>query len=215
MGNVVGWSYHLLRPRQPPQRQKARVASAYQCWKRCWTEMMRELDGVELASSDDFLRQDEIGALYCGSVCVGLSGYRWIDIGMPAARDDSYFKAWPKAALDAVEQRGRLVCVGSNLVVAPEWRGRVEPMRIPQLLLELAVKRFVDSDADLMVGTMRNDRRMNEIVYHLGATALAQGLTHHNVPVDLVVFERSTLASQDLSWVDYYRHNAVVEGVAA
>ena len=175
---------------------------------------MLELDGVELASSDDFLRQDEIGALFHGTVCVGLSGYRWIDVGMPAAHDDSYFKAWPKKALDAVAGFGGLTCVGSNLVVAPEWRGRVEPMRIPHLLLELAVKRFIDSDAEIMVGTMRNDRRMNEIVYQLGATPLTKGVTLHHVPVDLVVFERQKLISRDLSFVEYYRHGAV-QGVAA
>jgi len=62
-------------------------------------------------------------------------------------------------------------------------------------LLSLAVRRFLASTADVMAGTMRNDRGMNHIAYRLGARLITQSKMH-GVDVDLVAFDRAVLEEE-------------------
>ena len=88
----------------------------------CATSMARRC-----VSQDDFSRQDEIGALFNGSECVGVSAYRFVDLSLPYHRADSYFAAWPQPMLEQIAAASPHVCIGSNLVVAPAWRGAIGP----------------------------------------------------------------------------------------
>jgi hypothetical protein len=191
-------SYHLLRPHTADAVERKRLLSAYECWQSVWSAMLRDLDGAELRFADDFTRQHEVGALFVGEECIGLSGYRWVDLSLPFHRADSYFAAWPAKLLEHIAAATPRVCIGSNLAVAPAWRGPIAPMRTSEMLLALAAQRFSQSDAQVMVGTMRNDRRMNDLSYQLGAIPLRANVQHHHVPVDLVVFTRNTIAEVGL-----------------
>lgn len=198
------WSYHLLRPRAVDASERERIARAHECWQETWGAMLRDLDGAELRFADDFSRQDEIGALFRGDECVGVSAYRFVDLSLSWHRCDSYFAAWPPSLLERMAAITPRVCIGSNLVVAPAWRGAIRPMRVSEMLLALAVRRWQESDAQIMVGTMRNDRRMNDVSYRMGAVPLRTNVRHHNVAVDLVVFTRNTvedIALPPIRWV--------------
>lgn len=180
--------YRLLAPRA---RTKSReLALAYATWRRVWARTFAELDGQAAMFSDDFTRQDELGVLFHDGECVGMTAYRWLECAGLGTSDDSYFKAWPAHALAALRRAGSTVCVGSYLTVEPAWRGPRGAVSAKELLLALAVERYLASSADVMAGTLRNDRGMNGLAYRLGARAVATGVPHHGVPVDLVVFER-------------------------
>jgi hypothetical protein len=185
--------YHILHHRAIGAEHKARQIEAYECWHRVWSETFRELDGTDNLFSDDFTRQDEIGALYQGNECIGVTGYRWINLEFPYFKDDSYFRAWPREILESIAATTPRVCVGSNLAVAPEWRGARHGFRVGDLLLALHVRRFHETNpelAQIMLGTMRNNRGMNALSYRLGATPIVEGAIHHGVEVDLVIFRR-------------------------
>lgn len=108
------------------------------------------------------------------------------------------------------------ICIGSNLAMAPEFRGTVDGVEVSEMLLGLAVRRFHESDAQVMVGTMRNDRRMNDLSYRLGTRPLLQVATHHNVDVDvdLVVTERSAPLSLELPPI-HFVSSAVAQGATS
>src|SRR5580704_8535273 len=55
-------SYHLLRPQQSGPADLPLLGLAYRCWSEIWTQTLAELDGITRLPSDDFTRQDEIGA---------------------------------------------------------------------------------------------------------------------------------------------------------
>jgi hypothetical protein len=139
--------------------------------------------------SDDFTRQDEISALFHGYECIALFFSRKVDLSSPLAKDDSNFSVWPAAARDAACARGSRVWVSSNITIHPHWR-RPANCSLSRLICALIIERFLISDADVLVGTMRNDRRMNTVTYELGAKPLARDVIHHGVPVDLVAFYR-------------------------
>jgi hypothetical protein len=203
-----GWSYHLMLPRSVDAAERERMFRVHLCWRDTWGAMLRDLDGEELRFSDDFARQDEIGALFNGSECVGLSGYRFVDLSLPWHRADSYFGPWPAPLVEQIAASSPRVCIGSNLVVAPSWRGALTPLRVSEMLLALAVQRFADSEAQIMLGTMRNDRRMNHVSYRMGARPLRTNVLHHHVAVDLVMFTRNSVEDVGLPPIRWVWPNA-------
>ena len=191
-------SYQILRPRDAGPADLPLLGEAYELWSEVWRQTLLEQDGLTDVWSDDFTRQDEIGALFHQSECIGMTAYRWIDLSSPIHKDDSYFRAWPAAAKDAACAHGTRVCVGSNLTVAPAWRTAVG-QSAKVLLMALAVDRFRQSQADVMVGTMRNDRGMDDLGYRLGFRPLAHDVFFHGRNVDLVAFYQQTCSRLALS----------------
>jgi hypothetical protein len=184
-------TYHLLRPQHAGPADLPLLSEAYRCWSLVWKETLEELNDQRYVPSDDFSRQDEIGAIFHEWECVGLTSFRWVDLANPIYKDDSYFSVWPRESVAAICAKGTRVCIGSNLTVAAPWRN-ANGTSLKQLLLALAVDRFLQSDADSMAGTMRNNRGMNALGYRVGFTPLAHDVIHHGVTVDLVAFYRDS-----------------------
>ena len=182
-------SYHRLHPRAAGIADAPLLGEAYRCWRDVWKTTLRELDNLPDVPSDEFTRQDEIGALFHDYECIGLTGFRWVDTSQPMFLDDSYFKIWPTSASDAARAFGPIACILSNLTVSPAWR-RARGPRVMELLGCLSVDRFVQSDGDVLVGTPRVDRGVNRLCYRLGFRSLMSDVVHHGVNIDLVAFYR-------------------------
>jgi hypothetical protein len=184
-------SYHLLRPGHVGVAEVPLVGEAYRCWSEVWKEAFRELESRSELPSDDFTRQDEVGAIFHGYECVALSFFRWVDLGSPMIQDDSYFSVWPQSARDAARADGPFVCISSNFTLAAPWR-RASGCSLKDILAALVVERFLVSDAHSLVGTMRNDRRMNDLAYSVGLRPVLKGVIHHGVEVDLMLYRRGS-----------------------
>jgi hypothetical protein len=191
---VEAIEYYLFRPLASHDRL---LDGAYELWRDAWQATLRELEGSTRLHSDEFARQDEIGALVVGRRCIAVTGLRWLDLSLARAREDSYFQHWPAAALDRVGQRR--VGISSNTVLHPDWRGTVidapsggssQTMRLAIATIALSVRRLLASTAAAAIGMARNDRSMNRVASSLGATKLAQ-IRLHGEETDLVTFERS------------------------
>lgn len=191
--DALSFEYKLLSPRSREDRYS--VALAYDLWKSVWSETLLELDGSERVHSDEFSRQDEIGALFYEGQCVGLTLHRWLDLDDPWALDDTYFVVWPGDAQRRVVTLGSRVCICSNLTVAPAWRRSAGGFSTKEMLLALAVKRFLSTDAAAMLGTPRNGKGMNNLGYRMGATPIVEGATLHGVEIDLVAHVRATMGA--------------------
>ena len=197
---VEDLQYHLLSPR--PMRHPI-IESAYALWREVWQSTFLELDGVADLSSDEFTRQDEIGALMHGSRCVSIVGLRWIDLSLDMWRDDSYFKPWPRKPL--ADLQNRIIGISSNAVVHPEYRGTrvappvgacAEPARLAYLAVGLTIQRFFESSADCSVAVTRNDRGMNRVCLALGATRVS-GIELHGIETDVMHFPKSCLRGRE------------------
>ena len=202
-------SYHLLRPRQCGPADVPLLGEVYRCWSEVWKQTFWELDNAPHVPSDDFTRQDEVGAIFHGYECVALSLFRSIDLADPMHQDDSYFAAWPVRAREAACRDGTRVCVGSNITIAPAWRSATG-CSLKNVLGALIIERFVLGQGDAMVGTMRNDRGMDKLMDRLGAERLGYTVELHGVEVDLFAFfrrtsERPPLKEQDESIVQSLR----------
>jgi hypothetical protein len=184
-------SYHLLRPRDVGVAEVPLIGEAYRCWSEVWKETFRELENRSDLPSDDFTRQDEVGAIFHGYECIALSFFRWVDLSSPMSQDDSYFSVWPQGTRAAACADGSNVCISSNFTLAAAWR-RASGCSLKDVLAALVVERFLASDAAALVGTMRNDRRMNDLAGSVGLRPVVKGVLHHGVEVDLMVYHRSS-----------------------
>jgi hypothetical protein len=183
-------TYHLLRPSDVGPADVPLIGEAYRCWADVWQETFAQLENRSHVPSDDFTRQDEVGALFHGYECVALTFYRWIDLANPIYRDDSYFAVWPEEVRDAACVNGSRICISSNFTIGAPWR-RATGCSLKDILGALVVERFLVSDADAVVGTMRTDRGMTRMTDRLGFRRLREGVVHHGVDVDLVAFYRN------------------------
>ncbi|HEU4582653.1 MAG TPA: hypothetical protein VFS67_30560 [Polyangiaceae bacterium] len=203
---VGALEYHLFSP------QRARdplLEQAYELWHDVWRATFEELDGAAELFSDEFCRQDEIGVLATGGCCLSVTGIRWLDMSLARARSDSYFRHWPR---EAIEKLGRgLVLVTSNTVVHPDWRGsmiapprelaEVEPSRLAFTTIAMSIRRLLASPAESATGLSRNDRAMDRVSIGLGGVAIGR-IRLHGEDTNVMHFPRS-LAKPEGPVVDH------------
>jgi hypothetical protein len=194
--------YRLVCPRGAAQPLLSRT---YEAWRDGWRSALQELsDTAGDRGSDEFTRQDEIGVIDIRGACASLTALRWCDLSQPMWLEDSYFRKWPTLAVARLGRRR--VCISSNTLIVPEWRGaRVSstaaandqaldeaetstPLKV--ITVALSIRRFLSSSADLLVGVSRNDRSMDRVARELGMERIAS-MTVHGIESDVFVAERS------------------------
>jgi hypothetical protein len=137
-----------------------------------------------------------------------LSFFRWADLGSPIVRADSYFAAWPAVAIDAAAKHGTRGCISSYFTIAAPWR-RASGCSLKDVLVSLIIERFLISEADVLVGTLRNNRGINAMCYRNGFQSIHKDARFHGVEVDLTAFYRSTCVRPPTSDVD----EAIVQSI--
>lgn len=202
---VEALEYHLFRPRRA---RDPLLERAYELWREGWRTTLFELDGTTELHSDEFGRQDEIGVLSLDGSCVALTALRWLDMSLPRAREDSYFKNWPVDALAQIADR--VVAIASNTLVHPGWRGTLvepprgdarDPVRLAFTTNALSTCRFLASSAQSLIALTRNDRAIDRVMAALGSTRLAR-IEMHGIETDIVCIARAD-ATPDGPVVDH------------
>ena len=181
-------SYQLLTPGQT-RADDPRIMEAYRCWRATWRDAFVELAQHTELFSDDFSRQHEVGALFQHDECIALSFFRWVDLSVLMNREDSYFRVWPEAAKDEACREGSRICVSSSFTLAAGYR-RSKVCSLKDVLVSLIIERFLASDADAVVGTVRNNRGVDKLIYRNGFLPILQNRKMYGVAVDLGAFYR-------------------------
>jgi hypothetical protein len=185
------WRYVILdpSPRQPPSLHHE---LAYRFWKNIWSATFREVEGRSFVESDNFSRQDEIGALFAGERCLMLSGFREVSLSSQCIRDDSYFAPWSDESLAELTKDGDQILIGNQITVDPEARGKNFPVSMKDLIVALSILRLLDSECAAMAGTMRNLKGMNTLALRHRATKIPQELELHGETSEIFAFYRSS-----------------------
>lgn len=165
------------------------LVEAYRCWRATWRDAFVELGQHSELYSDDFTRQHEVGAVFQHDECIALSFFRWVDLSVPMNRDDSYFRVWPEEARAEACREGSRICVSSSFTLAAGYR-RSEVCSLKDVLVALIIERFLASDADAVVGTVRNNRGVDKLIYRNGFLPILHKRKMYGVDVDLGAFYR-------------------------
>lgn len=183
-------AYHLLDPDGGLEPRSPLVDEAYRRWRAVWEPTFLELTGLTKLHSDEFSRQHELVTVFQDGCCIGLTGFRYLDLDSDVTRHDSYFATWPEEAYAAARAWGREACIIGNFMVTPEHRGRRGGLSLSEIVTVLSLYRLTTSRANVALVTTRNDRRVNQLMYRYGAYRLFENATMHGVSVDLVAFPR-------------------------
>jgi len=171
------------------------LLESFQLWFDVWAETFLSLESRTSLRSDDFTRQDEILGIWHKKQCIALVCHRFVNLQYSYNQMDSYFQSWPPHCLDELKKRGNHLAIGSQITIHPAFRKtgtlQINPnMNIKNLISYLSLYSLSKNRAiDLICGTMRSDKGMNQLFYKSGAKPIATNIIYHNVPVDLVVFE--------------------------
>jgi hypothetical protein len=117
---VARYAYALLKPGSRSDAIGSCSTKRTAAGREVWAQTFAELNGAQRLFSDDFARQQKFVSLFQDGKCVGMVGFRFLDLATEVASDDSYFKIWPEHAMARVRAASRVVCVMSNLTVAPQ-----------------------------------------------------------------------------------------------
>ena len=186
-----GLQYVLFPPENPQTDWRPLYEESFKFWQDSWSKTFEELEGNGRVYSDDFCRQNQIGAVTFEGKCVALGLFHELDFTLATSRSDSNFQAWPDQAIQKLIADGPRILVGSNLVVHPDYRGDVgNGLKLKDLMLGLMVKTLLATGCDAMSGTARVNRGVDEVAVRYGGTPVSENVKYHGVDVQLIAFYR-------------------------
>lgn len=191
--HVSECSLRFLLPRNIVDVEQATaLKNAFQTWNGVWSDTIKEFGAGQALFSDAFTRQDEILSLFHGSTCMGMLLLRWVDFSKFDFRTDSYFKSWDKESVDRLLLNGPRILISSYLTVHPAYRSRETGVHFRDIILDLMVLRFLDSEGDTIAGITRREKKVHTTCYSLGADMIREDIPYFSPAdrVDLLGFPR-------------------------
>lgn len=167
----------------------------YDCWYSIIHTALCEEKNFDVAnalSSEQFLENDEVIALFNDEQPIGLFMFRWINTAFKINRHLSALtKRFPIDFLDALnnDEHSHIMLMG-HLAVNPNWRKSNGGFGISDMLMHFAVTRFLESKATVLLTTTRNNRRTNDLCYRQGGKKVASIGKVFGVDSDIVLFHR-------------------------
>ncbi len=183
----------VMLPFQPIRSEGlAYYTPVTKCWQQVWKDLYQKMDIPKSLPLDQLLRHDEGACIFLESQCIGMILFRTLDFKILNFADDSYFKEWRSEDIAKLLQHGSRAFLATYLTVHPEFRNFSPEVKFKEILLDLMVKRFKDSNADVISGITRRDRGIHDESYKLGATLIRQNVEYMDgrFRVDLVAFYR-------------------------
>ncbi len=181
----------LLKAREPTPDMERDYDKAYAFWLSMWRETFAAVDPSIQVHSDVFVRHREISAVFSHDEVVGLIMYDFRNLRVRAHRDMSHFQHFPSDVIDALHARGHEeVMLMGQLTVHPKWRKKMVGPFMSDLLVGLSVKRFLESNASVMIAFTRNDRGTQDLGYRFGAVPLRVGHEAYGIASDVIAFYR-------------------------
>lgn len=163
----------LLPFRHVEQKLAKFYTPAAECWEKVWRDLFLSSGFNKPLFLDNLIRQDEAACIFNGDRCAAMILFRLVDFGLMDFRRDSYFTEWHSGNLDKLLRHGSKVFVTSYLTVHPEFRNFSPEVKFKSVLLDIMVKRFLQTSADVISGITRCDRGINDEVYRLGAETVS------------------------------------------
>ncbi|MBC7539633.1 MAG: hypothetical protein H7281_12490 [Bacteriovorax sp.] len=175
-----------------PQTLKNIYIKAFNSWHETWNDFYHnEHHSNNKLNSNEFTRQDEILALFYKGECFAVTFFKEVNWEDPTARLDAYFNPWNEVAIKGLNARGNNILICSQFTVSKSFRHRKSDIPWKYILSGFNMKKFLESPADVMTGTMRVKKGMGKMSLEAGATLLASSVIcadHEEEPADLVAF---------------------------
>jgi len=161
----------------------------YNCWHDVWSQAFQELHGDTQLVSDNFTRQDFVGAVLVDGQCKAMSLYRHMEAQHPTLERDSYFSNWGETHRKHLASRGPQILVCSHFTIHPTARKDLLGFSMRDVLMGTCSEVAIHTAAQGMTGAMRKDRKVHGLALTWGAILIASDVpSGHGDLVDLVGF---------------------------
>lgn len=186
---------------------------AFKSWHETWDDFLhQEHHSPEKLNSNEFTRQDEVLALFYQGECFAVTFFKEVNWDDPTAHLDAYFNPWNNEAIEGLTARGKNILICSQFTVSKYFRARKANVPWKYILSAFNMKRFLESTADAMTGTMRVKKGMGRMSVEAGATPLALSVVcadHEEEPADLVAFFHEEVSHVYQNNLLHYKVDAV------
>lgn len=164
-------------------------------WHHIIQNALREEKNIDEAnhlSQDIFTQNDEVVVLFDAENLIGLFMFQWIDIKNAEEKIIlALEKRFSKKLFEQLrEEKITYVMLMGQLAVHPDWRKISIGYGISDLLIGFSLCRFLESKAETLLTTTRNNRRTNDLGYRQGAKKFADNGIVLNVPSDILCWHR-------------------------
>lgn len=202
--------YLFFSPNAYSENQTFFVDATYNLWRKNWFGLFNQIDQTDLACSDEFTRQTDIGAIFFNKECVGSVGFRRVDLTKQFGRDDSYIKVWPPDVLNRVLEKQSYLWIISGFNIERKFATRVCNLPSVWLFGSLVNHRIQEINTQFAATISRNDVGVNKLCQRQGAEMITQKILFHGKECDLFLYhdlpnqpwdKYSTVFSQ------FYTHN--------
>lgn len=177
-----------------PLDKAAEMHKLYHCWRKVWSEALTsEMNVKEFLYADNYSRQSHVAALFHGEDPVGLTTLNWMDLTDDLYLDDSFFKVWPKDAIEGLKQEAKTIMTCCNVTLNFKYRQNALGVSGKDLLLALLVQYLKASSIDAIVAAVRLEKSMEKAAYRTGAFPIYKDLPY-TIPgqrVDLVCWHKN------------------------
>lgn len=164
----------------------ALYSECYSFWKTIWSQTLKELVQVEKVYSDAFMSSHKVVALFNKFECIGIGLLHTYDLNNPCHLDHSYFKAFSSKSIQFFKSNFLKIASINHIAIHPDFR----KSNGPSVLIETIYKEFLKTDSEALVAYTRNNRKINDIAYQLGAYSIDRDILNHGVSTDIVFFDR-------------------------
>ncbi|MFS4457589.1 hypothetical protein [Bdellovibrio sp. HCB2-146] len=189
--------YHLcvINGREVETALLSDYQKIYEHWHSVWSQTFKEVSETAALFSDNFTRQDEIIAVMKDGKCVSAVCHRLFDFRTKAARNDSYFEAWPDDAFERLGKNGPTVVIAGQLSVDPAYRRTQNGLRLSELTTYLSLGRLEKLKVDGISIAARNSRGMDSLFKVYSPETLREEITLHGEPTSLFGLYPPTMTS--------------------
>lgn len=165
---------------------------AFESWYQTWEDFLhQDHHNPQKLNSNEFTRQDEVLALFYQGECFAVTFFKEVNWSDPTACLDAYFNPWTNEAILGLRARGDKILICSQFTVSKYFRNKKADIPWKYILSAFNMKRFIESSADAMTGTMRVKKGMGKMSLEAGATPLFMNVVckdHEEEAADLVAF---------------------------
>ena len=185
----------ILPARNPSNEERSDYIQAYKLWYGVWSEVWKEQANVDSLTSDDFYKQDYVYAIFHEDTCVALTLGTIVDLSLPVAKNLYYMsKIWTSDTHQKMHEYGTKIFLSSHITTHPEWRQKGRSISLKDIVVLFALQSYKHSNADLLLGAMRNNKNVQSLAYKYGAIPIKTIFQKEiQLEVDLIFSTRKSL----------------------
>lgn len=174
--------YYIISTSPQTVEEVSLYNSAYSCFKSVWGKFFTK-DQL----SNAFRRQKYISCIVVDEEVIGLCAYDEFNFDCLAHKDNSYFSDYPKEFYSYLHKNKiKKILTFESLTVAREYRGKIEGIRISDLLTQLSFLLSGYTDTEYIFAPVVKDNKANLLGINSGTEVLCEGMNYRGFNCDLL-----------------------------